>query len=211
MDLLGESPPGYTNYQRYTFREWISFVVHALVGFVLANALFPGLWRDVLVLSSAPTETAIFRLLALAPEVGFGLLTVVIHEAVHYAACARLDKEPQFGFRWGSFFGIPEPMPYVVSLHHHLSRCECFVTFLAQLVVIDAVALSVSLVLAPLSSVPSFLGYFASVALLVNTASATRDVHNAANVLRFPGGTKFINVLRDDIETFYCVPTVETQ
>ncbi|WP_435159308.1 DUF3267 domain-containing protein [Haladaptatus sp. DFWS20] len=209
MDALGESPPGYANYQRYTFREWISFVVHALVGFVLAETLFPGLWNSALSLSSVPMKTALLQFFTLAPEVGVALLTIALHEVIHYGACARFDKEPQFGFRWGSFFGIPEPMPYIVSLRHHLSRFESFVTFLAPLILIDALALLTIVVLDPIPSVPAFFDHCARVVLLVNTAGATRDVHNAVNVLRFPDGTKFINVMHDDIETFYCIPIVD--
>ncbi len=201
MDVLGESPPGYANYQRYTFREWVSFVCHALVVVVLAAALFPGIWSTAVFLSSLPTDAAVLRFATLVPEFGVALLVVGAHEAIHYLACARFDKEPQFGFRWGSFLGIPEPMPYIVSLRHHLSRSEILVTFLAPLLVIDALALVVIL-----TSVSPAFDHFARVVLLVNTASATRDIHNAVNVLRFPNGTKFINVVREDVETFYCVP-----
>lgn len=82
-------------------------------------------------------------------------------------------------------------------------------TLLAPLVIINALALFTIVVLTPTSSVPPMVDHCARIALLVNTAGATRDVHNAVNVLRFPDGTNFINVMRDDIETFYCIPTAD--
>lgn len=111
MDGLGESLPGYANYQRYTFREWISFVVHALVAFVLVETLFPGLWSSALSLSSAPTKTVLLQFFTLAPEVGIALLT---DSDTRGHPLRRLCAIQQGTAGWlpvGVIFGIPEPMP----------------------------------------------------------------------------------------------------
>lgn len=202
MDSIGESPEGYSEYKEYTIPEKriLGFVL--FFTFALGELFFPGstlwLYNQVNTDLVGLTERSVHELLFIT-----GM--VAVHEAIHYLVGRKQGHSPTFGIRLlDSIWFLKEPTPYVATFNEHITRNENITSLIAPLLVIDAIAL-VSL----LPMFPATVIYYAKIALVVNTASSMQDVYNVVRLFGMSEEAKFINVLEDEIRSFYCIPVSE--
>lgn len=199
MSEIGESPDGYTEYVEYIVpeRRMVLLVLALTVG--LGEAFFPGLtaWFYNIVSQSFTN----FVLVSIEEILFIGGL-ILVHESIHYLVAWRQGYDPRAGIRFiDSFYGIKEPCPYIIVLNEHIPRDHNLAMLIAPLLVIDAVAL-----VGLLPIFPTYIAFFAKIALVVNTASSMQDVYNVFRLLKMDEGTQFINIMEDDVRSFYCKP-----
>lgn len=198
MTEIGESPEGYGEYVEYISPEqWLYVLVLALtIG--LGEFFFPGVigWL-INGVRQLPN-----LLLVSVEELLFILGLYAIHEWIHYIVALKLGYSPKAGLRFfETIFGIKEPSPYIVVLNEHISRNHNILMLIAPLVVIDAISL-----IGLLPIFPAYIPYFAKIALIVNSASSMQDVYNVVRRWTMDEGTQFINVMQDDLRSYYCEP-----
>jgi len=199
MSVAGEPPNGYTEYVEYIVPEQriVLLVVALTIG--LGEAFFPG----VIVWFYNIVSQSLSNLVIVSFEeiLFIGVMTLV-HESIHYLVARSQGYNPQAGIRfYDSFFGIKEPSPYIVVLNERISRNNNIAMLIAPLLVIDAIALAGLLPL-----FPAYITFFAKIALVVNTASSMQDVYNVFRLLKMDEKTQFINIIEEDVRTFYCKP-----
>lgn len=202
MKRLEEPPEGYSEYQEYTIPEkWILGLVLALT-FVLGELFFPG---SALWLYTQVNNDLTGLIESSAHELLFITGMVAVHETIHYFMGWKHGHNPTFGIRLlDSVWILKEPTPYVATFNEHITRNENITSLIAPLFVIDAIAL-ISL----LPIFPATVTYYAKIALVVNTASSMQDVYNVARLIRMSEEAKFINVIEDEIRSYYCTPLPE--
>ena len=186
------------NWREYTVPERMIAVTGIVMMITLSELFFPGeIIQLIISFQQNPTSVTINVL----PEIGFIILLVAIHEVIHYLTTWVNGQSPEFGLRFQkTFWLLKEPVPYVVALEQRISRNENIFALIAPLVVINALAVGVLLL--PL---PDVANHFARLALVVNTAGSVQDLYNVIRLLKYPKKTDFVNLVDDDVRTFYTV------
>jgi hypothetical protein len=193
-----DPPKGYSPYSEYlTPEKWIQLVTLLLIT-LFGELAFPGLigWF-IKKIENLQTLIAIST-----SEMLFIAGVIIIHELIHILMAYYRGLQPKVGIQVAStFWLIKEPHPYVIVLDEFLSRIDNISMLIAPLVLIDLLAL-----IGLLPIFPASVAYYAKIALVFNTAASSSDIYNAIRVWRLPKGTQFINIMDDDIRTFYCEP-----
>ena len=199
MTELGESPNGYTEYVEYNVPErQIVLLVFALT-IALGEMLFPGV--IVWFYNTLSQSLSNFVVVSIEELLFIGGM-ILVHEGIHYFVARKQGYNPQAGIHlFDTFYGIKEPSPYIVVLNEHIPRDHNLGMLIAPLLLIDAIAL-----IGLLPIFPAYIAYFAKIALVVNTASSMQDVYSVFRLLRMDEKTQFINIMEDDIRSFYCKP-----
>ena len=186
------------SWSEYTIPERMIGITGIVVSIILSELFFPG---EIIQLITAFRQDPVGVLVNIAPEIGFVILLVAIHEAIHYIVMWANGQSPEFGLRFQkTFWLLKEPIPYVVALEQRISRNENIFALIAPLVVINILAVGVLLL-----PVPAGAKHFARLALVVNTAGSVQDMYNVVRLLQFPKTTDFVNLVDDEIRTFYTV------
>lgn len=199
MTDIGESPNGYTEYAEYIVpeRRVLLLVIALTVG--LGEVFFPGV---VVEFYNTASQGLINFVLVSLEELLFIGGMIFVHECIHYLVAWKQGYNPQAGIRFtDSFYGIKEPAPYIIVLNEHIPRNHNIAMLIAPLLVIDVVAL-----VGLLPIFPAYIAYFAKIALVVNTASSMQDVYNVYRLLKMDERTRFINIMEDEVRSFYCKP-----
>ena len=199
MTVIDESPDGFNAYVEYIIPEkWIVGLVLALtIG--LGETFFSGV---VIWFFNRVSNDLNNLVMASLDEVLFIVGMIAVHEGIHYVVALRQGHTPTGGIRFvKSFYGIREPVPYVIVLNKHISRNQNIAMLIGPLLVIDAIAL-----IGLLPIFPASVAYFAKIVLVVNTASSMQDVYNVVRLWTMEEGTQFINIMEDDVRSFYCEP-----
>lgn len=199
MIEVSESPNGYTEYVEYIVpeRRIVLLVLALTIG--LGETFFSGVivWFYNTV-SQSFTNFVIVSL----EELFFIGGMILVHESIHYLVARKQGYNPQAGIRFfDGFFGIKEPSPYIVVLNEHIPRNHNLAMLITPLLVIDAVAL-----VGFLPIFPAYIAFFAKITLVVNTASSIQDVYSVFRLLKMDEETQFINIMEDDVRSFYCQP-----
>lgn len=187
---------GRAEYNEYSTPEkWIAASA-MLVGIGFGELFFPGFigWFFKLV------DTRIVQLFFVSiSEILFIAILILVHESIHVVAAVARGYVPDWGIgHMETFWVVKEPHPYIVVLDEHLSRVDNLVMLLSPFVIINIVALIIWF-----SGLSPVIGYYAKITLVVNTAGSVADVYHSVRVLRMPKGTKFINIMEEEIRTFY--------
>lgn len=199
MDGLGESPEGYSEYREYTIPEKLILGIVLTLTFGLGELFFPG---SALWLYNQVNNDLIRFIETSSHEILFLAGMISVHEAIHYLVGWKQGHSPTFGIQFtDSIWMLKEPTPYVATFNEHITRNENITSLIAPLVIIDAISL---IGLLPLF--PDVVIYYAKITLVVNTASSMQDVYNVVRLLGMSEDAKFINVLEDEIRSFYCIP-----
>lgn len=199
MTEVGASPNGYTEYVEYIVPEQrINLLVLALM-IGLGETVFPGV--SIWFYNAVSQGLINFVIVSLEELLFLGGL-ILVHEGLHYLVAWKQGYNAQAGIRFtDSFYGIKEPTPYIIVLNEHIPRNHNLAMLIAPLLIIDTVAL---VGLLPIFS-PHF-AFFAKIALVANTAFSMQDVYNTFRLLKMDDRTQFINIMEDDVRSFYCVP-----
>lgn len=186
------------NWSEYTIPERMIAVTGTVMLVTLSDLFFPG---EIIQLITDFKQDPVSVLVNVAPEIGFVVLLIAIHEVIHYTVAWVSGQSPEFGLRFQkTFWLLKEPVPYVVALEQRISRNENIFALIGPLVVINTLAVGVLLL-----SVSDAANHFARLALVVNTAGSVQDLYNVVQLLRFPKTTDFVNLVDDEIRTFYTI------
>lgn len=200
VDSLGakQSLAADPNWSEYTIPERLIAITGIVMSVTLSELFFPG---EIFQLITDFEQDLVGVLVDIAPEIGFLALLIAIHEAIHYMATRVNGQSPEFGLRFQkTFWVLKEPVPYVVALEQRISRNENIFALIAPLVVINTLAVGVLLL-----PVPDVASHFARLTLVINTAGSVQDLYNVVRLLRFPKTADFVNLVDDEIRTFYTV------
>lgn len=199
MADIGESPTGYTEYVEYIVPERRIHLLMVALTVGLAEVFFPG---AVVEFYNTASQGFINFVVVSLEEILFIGGMIFVHECIHYLVAYKQGYDPQAGIRLtDSFYVIKEPSPYIIVLNEHISRRHNIGMLIAPLLVIDFVAL-----VGLLPIFPAYVAYFAKIALVVNTASSMQDVYNVFRLLTMDEDTRFINIMEDEVRSFYCKP-----
>lgn len=192
-----ESNPDYTEY--ISPEKWLHLGA-LLLTIALGELFFP----EVTVWFLNQVANDLNNLLrASVEEIMFIAGVILIHELIHIVVSIRRGYRPKVGIRRGeTFWLINEPHPYIIVLNKPLSRNDNMAMLIAPLLVISGITL-----IGLLPIFPAFIIYYAKVAFAMNTASSISDAYNFVRIWDLPEATEFINIMENDIRTFYRVPS----
>jgi hypothetical protein len=184
------------NWSEYTIPERAIGVTGVLMVIVLSILFYP---EELIQFASELDQGYISALQSIVPEIGLILLLVSIHECIHYVVAVAEGKKPQFGLRVRKTIGLPiEIDPYVIALEQRISRNENILVLIAPLVLINSLAMGVLFL-----PMPNKVNYYAQLVFVVNTVGSIQDLYNVIRLLGFPETTEFVNIVDDEVRTFY--------